>query len=233
MGSSAVRPTRREQRREQTVSEIQALAVHQIAADGPDAVSLNAIARTMAMSPAAIYRYFESRDALLADLVVLFYDALAETLEAAAPKGGDPVERFLAVGRAYRQWALDNPNPYRLIFHTTSGSGQDLAPERTIPAASRSMNVILAALAGLVARVPSDPAGADPELEAQLRAWVARSGLPDLPTWVVALGVTCWTRLHGVVSLELGHHLASTGLDPALLYEAELRELIRAACSEP
>ena len=231
MGASAVRPTRREQRREQTVSEIQALAVQQIAADGPDAVSLNAIARAMAMSPAAIYRYFESRDALLADLVVLFYDALAETLEAAVQEAANPVDRFLAVGRAYRGWALDNPNPYRLIFHTTSGSGQDLAPERTIPAASRSMDVILTALAGLVTPVPSDPGltPAVPELESQLRAWVARSGWPDLPTWLLALGVTCWTRLHGVVSLELGHHLASTGLDPALLYEAELRALIRSA----
>ena len=83
-----MRPTRREQRREQTVSEIQALAIDQIAADGPDAVSLNAIARTMAMSPAAIYRYFESRDALLADLVVLFYDALAETSRRPHPRGG-------------------------------------------------------------------------------------------------------------------------------------------------
>jgi AcrR family transcriptional regulator len=231
MGSSAVRPTRREQRREQTVSEIQALAVQQIAADGPDAVSLNAIARTMAMSPAAIYRYFDNRDALLADLVVIFYDALADTLEEATRDGGDPVERFLAVGRAYRSWALDNPNLYRLIFHTTSGSGQDLAPERTIPAASRSMDVILATLADVVAAAPfdPDPADLDTELESQLRAWVARSRLPDLPTWVLALGLTCWTRLHGVVSLELGHHLASTGLDPALLYDAELRELIRAA----
>jgi hypothetical protein len=60
---------------------------------------------------------------------------------------------------------------------------------------------------------------------------VGRSRLPDLPSWVLALGVTCWTRLHGVVSLELGHHLASTGLDPALLYEAELRGLIRAAAA--
>jgi hypothetical protein len=50
---------------------------------------------------------------------------------------------------------------YRLIFHTTSGSGQDLAPERTIPAASRSMDVILATLADVVAAAPFDPEPAD------------------------------------------------------------------------
>ncbi len=231
MGSIAARPTRREQRREQTVHEIQALAIQQVAADGPEAVSLNAIARTMAMSPAAVYRYFDSRDALLADLVVIFYDALADALEAAAGQqvGAEPVERFVAVARAYRNWALDNPNPYRLIFHTTSGSGQDLAPERTIPAASRSMNVILAALAA--ATSTTSEGGIDGKLDAELRRWATRSGLPETSTRVLALGLTCWTRLHGVVSLELGHHLASTGIDPALLYEAELRGLVHQVVS--
>jgi AcrR family transcriptional regulator len=229
MGSIAARPTRREQRREQTVREIQSLAIQQIVADGPDAVSLNAIARTMAMSPAAIYRYFDSRDALLADLVVIFYDALADALEAAARERDEPVEQLVAVAGAYRRWALDNPNPYRLIFHTASGSGQDLAPERTIPAASRSMNVILGALAAVGPATGGSGDGG--ELDGQLRVWAARSGMPEMPTRVLALGLTCWTRLHGVVSLELGHHLASTGIDPALLYEGELRGLIQQACA--
>jgi AcrR family transcriptional regulator len=242
MGSSTARPTRREQRREQTVREIQALAMQQVAADGPEAVSLNAIARTMAMSPAAIYRYFDSRDALLADLVVAYYDALADTLEAAAKEWSEPGEQLVALARAYRRWALDNPNPYRLIFHTSSGSGH-LAPERTIPASVRSMDAILAALAGTASAAGSggvgsggvepgsvEPDSVDGRLDAQLRKWAAeRSQLPDLPTRLLALGLTCWTRLHGIVSLELGHHLASTGVDPALLYEAEVHVLIRQA----
>jgi len=37
--------------------------------------------------------------------------------------------------RAYRDWALAQPNSYRLIFESTTGSGQDLAPERVVPAA--------------------------------------------------------------------------------------------------
>ncbi len=50
--------------------------------------------------------------------------------------------------------------------------------------------------------------------------------MPDLPVRVLALGLFAWTRRHGVISLELGHHLASTGIDPALLYEAEVEALI-------
>jgi hypothetical protein len=47
------------------------------------------------------------------------------------------------------------------------------------------------------------------------------AGRPSLarPSRTVRLA---WTRLHGVLSLELGGHLAATGMDPALLYQAEV-----------
>ena len=231
MTAETARPSRREQRREQTVAEIKALAMKQVAAGGPDAVSLKAIARTMAMSPAAIYRYFDSRDALLADVVVDAYDRLADALEVAGHRPGTPAERFTAVAAACRGWALAQPNAYRLIFQTTSGSGQDLAPERTIPAASRSMGAVLAALdllapAGIPATVEGGSEPGTSELIDQLRAWAERDAMP---LRVLALGLVCWTRLHGVISLELGHHLASVGIDSALLYDAEVATLIRQA----
>ena len=37
--------------------------------------------------------------------------------------------------------------------------------------------------------------------------------------------VLFWSRLHGLLSLELDHHLASMQLDAELLYRAELAEL--------
>jgi hypothetical protein len=47
------------------------------------------------------------------------------------------------------------------------------------------------------------------------------------------LGLVAWTRLHGLISLELGQHLPATGVDPALLYEAEVAALVRLAFPEP
>jgi hypothetical protein len=38
-------------------------------------------------------------------------------------------------------------------------------------------------------------------------------------------GVIFWSRLHGLLSLELDGHLASMQLDPELLYRTELAEL--------
>ena len=54
----------------------------QVAEGGAGSVSLNAIARAMGMSPAALYRYFASRDALLAELVVEAYGSLADAVAA-------------------------------------------------------------------------------------------------------------------------------------------------------
>ena len=229
--SSGTGPSRREQRRVQTLAEIKALAMEQVAAGGPDALSLNGIGRTMSMSPAAIYRYFDSRNALLADLVVDCYHALAGALEVAAGAPGEPRDRLVAVARGYRRWALEHPNAYRLIFQTTSGSGQDLAPERTIPAAARSMSTVLQALSGVrpSAGDRSSMVDADPRLVDQVRDWAARTSMPDLDPQVMLLGLAAWTRMHGAVSLELGHHLGSTGVDPELLYEAEISALAVAA----
>src|SRR6201996_2929431 len=118
-------PTRRERQRRETLAEIKARAMDQVAAGGAAAVSLNAIARAMGMSPAALYRYFDGRDALLAELVVDAYGSLADALQRAADGVGEDgaAERLVTVARAYRDWALGHPNEYLLIFQTSSGSG--------------------------------------------------------------------------------------------------------------
>ena len=90
------------------------------------------------------------------------------------------------------------------------------------------MDVFLGALAG-----SGDDEQLSPELAAQVRAWGQRSPIPDRPAGRLYLGLVAWTRLHGLISLELGQHLAATGVDPALLYEAEVAALARLAFPEP
>ena len=76
--------TRRERYRQETLAEIKQLAMRQIARGGAEALSLSAIARAMGMSGAALYRYFPSRDDLLAEIIVDAHHDLAEVLQAAA-----------------------------------------------------------------------------------------------------------------------------------------------------
>lgn len=222
----SARPSRRERYREQTLAEIKSIALRQVVEGGEAALSLNAAAREMGMSGAALYRYFDSRDDLLAELGVDAYEALADALEqAAAKRRRSPEARLRAVADAYRDWALAQPHRFRLVFSTQLGSGR-LAPERVIPAAQRSMDVLLKAIAAF----PAGTAGPSPDLPAALRdqlgRWHTRSGGPDLPAHVLRCGVEFWTRLHGLVSLELEGGFAVMGLDPGLLYDTEVSDII-------
>jgi AcrR family transcriptional regulator len=218
-------PDRRSRLRAWTRGEIKAAALRQLAERGVEGVSLNGIARELGMTGPALYRYVRSRDELVADLVVEAWEQLADALERAAEgHAGDPAaERLGAIGLAYRAWGTAHPHLYRLAIQTPLGSGE-LAPERVIPAAQRAMAVILAAIEALPkARKPKlePPAG----LRAELETWTRRVGGPELTPAVLLRGVVFWSRMHGLVSLELDRHLASMQLDPELLYRSELAEL--------
>ena len=224
--STVAAPTRRARQRAQTLSEIREHGYAQIAAGGPTALSLNGIAKAMGMSGPAMYRYFGSRDELLATLVTESYEALADALIDAAEQARrrTPEGRVRAAAAAYRGWALEHPHRYRLVFGSTYGSGA-LDPERVISAAHRGMTVLLAALAELG---PADaaPRVGDPELARQLTDWAERHGEPALAAGVLLLGVAAWTRMHGIVSLEIEGVFEQLGVDPARLYDAEVDHLI-------
>src|ERR1700709_2239724 len=99
--------SRRERYREPTRDEIMTIGMGQIAEGGVAALSMNAIAKQMAVSGAALYRYFAGRDDLLTALVVQAYEDLAQTLEAAAAgRHRSAIARVQAVADAYRRWAL-------------------------------------------------------------------------------------------------------------------------------
>jgi AcrR family transcriptional regulator len=217
-------PDRRSRLRAWTREEIKAAALRQLAEEGVEGISLNAIAKELGMTGPALYRYVTSRDELLADLVVDAWEEMADALERAAEEnaGAPAAKRLGAVGLAYRAWATAQPHRYRLAVQTQLGSGE-LAPERVIPAAQRGMAVILDAIEALPAsRKPRQKVPA--ELRAELDSWTERVGGQQLPPAILLRGVIFWSRLHGLVSLELDRHLASMQLDPELLYRAELAE---------
>jgi AcrR family transcriptional regulator len=217
-------PTRRERLRAEALAEIRRHGYEQIAAGGPTALSLNGIAKAMGMSGPAMYRYFASRDDLLATLVTESYEEVADTVEAAVQD--TPPERRLRVAMdAYRDWALSNPHRYRLVFGSNYGSGE-LDPERIIPAAGRSMAVILAGLADVDPARPG-PTVANASLRREVQRWgKVRAGGQLSDPGLLLLGLLTWSRLHGIVSLEIEGFYEQVGVDPGLLYEAEVQHLI-------
>jgi AcrR family transcriptional regulator len=229
--TAAEPPTRRERLRRQTLDEIREHALAQIDAGGLGALSLNAVAKSMGMSGPALYRYFPSRDALLATLVTEVYGDLTAALEQAVADASrrTPARRLAAGLHAYRAWALAHPRRYALLFGDQPDDFTD--PEEAIATIHGGMLVLLRLLADLVqGTAPARPADA---LDRQLVAWAARRGPEtEAPPLVLRLGVLTWTRLHGIVGLELAGVFAAMELDAGLLLDAEVESIVAAAAAD-
>jgi AcrR family transcriptional regulator len=82
---------------------------------GETALSLRAVARRAGVSPAAPYRHYADREALVSAVAAVGYRELAERLAAAHPSPSTP-EELARVAIAYVQFALDRPALFRIMF---------------------------------------------------------------------------------------------------------------------
>ena len=82
---------------------------------GESALSLRAVARCAGVSPAAPYRHYADREALVSAVAAVGYGELAERLTAAHPSPSTP-EQLASVAVAYVQFALDRPALFRIMF---------------------------------------------------------------------------------------------------------------------
>ena len=90
-------------------------AMQRLEAEGSEALGLRELARMVGVSPAAPYRHFDSRIALLEALAITGYQRFSKAMlsaETSSPPG-DVVARM---GQTYVRFALDNPNLFRLMF---------------------------------------------------------------------------------------------------------------------
>jgi AcrR family transcriptional regulator len=204
--------------------EVKHVALRQLAEGGPQALSVNAIAKELGVSGPALYRYFANRDELLTELVADAYRDLAAALAAAgAARRQPPPRRLRAFAAAYRNWAKAEPHRYRLLF-TAPVPGYDAQSDRLVAASQEAMNVLLDVLADLA---PAGATGEPKALDRQLDRWARSRQLTDVSPALALWGVVTWTRLHGLVSLEIEGNYAAMGLDPELLFDLEVDGILQ------
>ena len=215
-------PSMRDRYRAQVRAEVKQAALRQLAQSGPTGLSVSAIGKELGVSGPALYRYFASRDELLTELVIDAYGDLAESLRAAASDapGQEPRARLEALARGYRSWALAQPHRYRLLFGPPL-PGYDAHAQRLVAASEASMNLLLDVLRELGNRAPAPPTQ---PLTSQLAAW-AQTHAFDADPAVALRAILIWSRLHGLVSLEIAGNFTSMGIDPGQLFEAQLPAL--------
>ncbi len=172
-------------------------AVKTIRTDGVEALTLRDVGAHLRVSRTALYRHFADKQALLVAVATEGFRVFRKELAEAWEGAGRGREGFLAQGRAYIRFAMQNPSHYRVMFggYVAKGDcGAELAAE-----SDAGFRVLVDALvelqqAGLVRR--------DPPLE---------------------LAVFVWGAVHGAAMLAIGGQVVRHGAaaEAAAAYTAE------------
>jgi AcrR family transcriptional regulator len=221
--------TRNEVEYEATLEQIKEVARQQMAAEGTAALSLRAIAREMDITAPALYRYYASRDELITALIVDAYnaqaDAMAEANEDIARE--DYSGRLLAILLAYRQWAMEHPTDFQLIYGNPIPRYE--APmEVTLPVARRGFEIVVGIIAEAIAVGTFTLKTYDipPTVVTYLASMVEYEGY-DVALDVLYVATVGWAKVHGLVSLELFNHTQPVVGDTEAFYRYEVVRFIR------
>ena len=126
-----------------------AVAQERFAREGVDGVSMRQLADALGCSAMTPYRYFRNKEEILAAVRAAAFDRFADALEAATRTArGDLRAAGQATGEAYVQFALSEPEAYRLMFDLSQPH-----PERypeLVRATARARRLMSASLEKLV-----------------------------------------------------------------------------------
>jgi AcrR family transcriptional regulator len=145
-----------------------------------EAVSIRDVADAVGVTPPSIYRHFQDKDSLIAEVSARHFATFDAQLAAAVVGIDDPVEAVVARGRAYIRFGLANPEPYRILFMTRPESIPQELQEQWFQQSGQFLDLVEACQACI------DADRLRPEYTDALQ---------------VALGL--WARVHGLTSLAV------------------------------
>jgi AcrR family transcriptional regulator len=151
-------------------------ALDLIAAKGPAGFTFAEAARAAGVSPAAPYRHYRDRDALMADVARRAFEAFEMKLKQAWAGGTpDPFTAFARVGRAYLDFARKEPAQYSAMFE--SGLSFTVFPDLHV-AGDRAFDVLKEACSAMVATMPEGKR--PPIMMMALHIWAESHGIASL-----------------------------------------------------
>jgi AcrR family transcriptional regulator len=218
--------SRRERLRTQTLQEIEDTSFAIIDAEGVHALTIAALARSMAMSAPAVYRYFTSRDALIAHLVTLSYQQLAEAMsQAVEGSRRAPRARVRLVVEAYRDWALRHRRRYGMLFAERADDSPSQPPAPT--PLDQAMALLIDLLVAIQDAAPAPGTTGDRALDGQLRHWARSQDRPDTTPLAATAAILIWSRVHGIVSLELTGVFDNQTIEAQRLIDLEIDNAVQ------
>jgi AcrR family transcriptional regulator len=161
-------------------AEIGAAAARLYARGGLAKITMRDLAEATGRSPMGLYRYFKDREEIVAWLRTDAFTRFADALEKAFASGSDAFARARAVGNAYLEFALKNPDAYRLMFDMSQPD--DARYPALVEAATRANKTVTRHVIDLVRE---SVVQGDPE----------------------TVGRALWATAHGVIVLYLAGRL--------------------------
>jgi AcrR family transcriptional regulator len=151
-------------------------ALDLIGAKGPGGFTFAEAARHAGVSPAAPYRHFRDRDALLAEVAQRGFARFEQQLAAAWDEGRpNTTIAFDRLGKAYLDFARGEPAYFAAMFE----SGLSLSEHREMQeAGDRAFGVLRAACEALVAAMPAGKR--PPAMMMALHIWALAHGIASL-----------------------------------------------------
>jgi AcrR family transcriptional regulator len=160
-------------------AEILRAAERIFVADGYEGATIRKIADEVGVSSTCLYMHFRDKDEILLEICTAALEELLALNNDILARPLDPVERVRMMLTAYVEFALDNPNAYRLIFCASPLAGSDQKQQATHDLGSQCSERFL---------------GVVREIAAQGRL---KSGDPRTVHQVL------WSACHGLVSLMI------------------------------
>lgn len=96
--------------------------------DGLDGFSMRKLARQVGVTAPALYRYYENKEHVLADVVREAYREFTGYLYRAL-EGRTPWERMTRAGSGYLEFALEHPRWYEILFIAPDQMGMEALPD--------------------------------------------------------------------------------------------------------
>lgn len=159
--------------------------------EGPEALTLRAVARAAGVSVAAPYRHFADRRELVAAVAEDGFRRLQQAMMSQMQQGG--AQGFRGMATAYVRFAHDNPADYHVMF------GPEVASTEDLPGLRETSRSVLGFVAHGVA----------------MGQQAGRIGPGD----PMLIAVVLWAQLHGLVMLSLDGQ--STGVAPSIETQVE------------
>lgn len=178
--------------------ELLSAAVGLLNEDGPDALQTRKVAGTAGTSTMAVYTHFGGMRELIAAVAEEGLRQFAAALT--VPQTDDPVADLMAVGAAYRRYAIERPHMYRLMFGSTSAHGIKAPTGNVLTLTLAEIEQQESSFAHLVSAVH----------RSMLAGRITVSAADD-DAAVVATAAQFWALIHGFVMLELAGFYGDDG----------------------